>query len=97
MVRRKLPSISLGTVYRNLETMAELGMIQKIEVAGTQKRFDANTSNHYHVRCLRCGRVDDLDLAPDPEVEKAAAQKTRFHILRHRLEFSGLCPECQNL
>ncbi|MEW6500799.1 MAG: Fur family transcriptional regulator [Thermodesulfobacteriota bacterium] len=97
MVRRKLPSISLGTVYRNLETMAELGMIQKLEVAGTQKRFDANTSNHYHVRCLRCGRVDDLDLPPDPGVEKAAAQKTRFRILRHRLEFSGLCPECQNL
>lgn len=95
MVRRKLPRISLGTVYRNLETMAELGMIQKLEVGGTQKRFDGNAATHYHVRCQRCGRVDDLDLALIADVEKEAAAKTRFTILRHRLEFTGLCPECQ--
>ncbi|MEW6595712.1 MAG: transcriptional repressor [Thermodesulfobacteriota bacterium] len=95
MVRQRLPRISLGTVYRNLETMAELGMIQKLEVGGTQKRFDGNAATHYHVRCQRCGRVDDLDLPPDTDVEKAAAQRTRFTILRHRLEFTGLCPACQ--
>jgi Fur family ferric uptake transcriptional regulator len=95
MVRRKLPRISLGTVYRNLETMAELGMIQKLEVGGTQKRFDGNAATHYHVRCQRCGRVDDLDLGLIAGVEKEAAAKTRFAILRHRLEFTGLCPECQ--
>lgn len=95
MVRRKLPRISLGTVYRNLETMAGLGLIQKLEVGGTQKRFDGNATTHYHVRCQQCGRVDDLDLPPDTDLEKSAAQKTRFTILRHRLEFTGLCPECQ--
>lgn len=95
MVRRKMPRISLGTVYRNLETMAELGMIQKLEVGGTQKRFDGNAATHYHVRCQRCGRVDDLDLGLIADVEKEAAAKTRFTILRHRLEFTGLCPECQ--
>lgn len=97
MVRKRLPRISLGTVYRNLETMAERGIIQKLEVGGTQKRFDGNAATHYHVRCQRCGRVDDLDLALKCEVEKEAAMKTQFKILRHRLEFTGLCPECQHL
>lgn len=97
MVRQKLPRISLGTVYRNLETLAGLGMIQKLEVAGTQKRFDGNAATHYHIRCQRCGRVDDLDLRLNADLEKAAAEKTRFTILRHRLEFTGLCPECQKL
>ncbi|HSR37059.1 MAG TPA: transcriptional repressor [Desulfurivibrionaceae bacterium] len=95
MVRRRLPRISLGTVYRNLETMAELGLIQKLEVGGTQKRFDGNAATHYHVRCQQCGRVDDLDLALKAEVEQEAAAKTHFTILRHRLEFTGLCPDCQ--
>jgi len=95
MVRLKLPRISLGTVYRNLETLAELGLIQKIEVGGTQKRFDGNAAAHYHVRCLHCGRVDDLDLALNTDMEHEARKKTAYKILRHRLEFAGLCPECQ--
>lgn len=57
MVRKRLPRIGLGTVYRNLELMAETGIILKIEVGGTQKRFDATTHPHYHIRCISCGKV----------------------------------------
>ena len=95
MVRKRLPKISLGTVYRNLEIMFECGIIQKLDIGGTQKRFDGAPHIHYHVRCNHCGRVDDLDLPPDFNVEKAAGKLTSFKILRHRLEFTGLCPECQ--
>jgi len=95
MVRSRLPRISLGTIYRNLEIMSDCGIIQKLDIGGTQKRFDGNASTHYHVRCSRCGRVDDLDLPPDFNVEKAASKLTSFKINRHRLEFTGLCPECQ--
>ena len=95
MVRKRLPKISLGTVYRNLEIMSECGIIQKLDIGGTQKRFDGAPHVHYHVRCNRCGRVDDLDLPPDFNVEKAAGKLTSFKILRHRLEFTGICPECQ--
>ena len=95
MVRRRLPRISLGTVYRNLETLSELGLIQKLEVGGSQKRFDGNASTHYHVRCQQCGRVDDLDLPANSAVEEEARKRTAFKILRHRLEFTGLCPDCQ--
>lgn len=96
MVRKRLPKISLGTVYRNLEIMSECGIIQKLDIGGTQKRFDGAAHVHYHVRCNQCGRVDDLDLPPDFNVEKAAGKLTSFKILRHRLEFTGICPECQS-
>jgi len=59
-VRRRLPRVSLGTVYRNLEILSERGMIRKIEHAGAQMRFDGDLSDHGHVRCVRCGRLDDL-------------------------------------
>ncbi|MFZ5776251.1 MAG: Fur family transcriptional regulator [Thermodesulfobacteriota bacterium] len=95
MVRKRLPKVSLGTVYRNLEILSDCGIIQKLDIGGTQKRFDGDASVHYHVRCGQCGRVDDLDLPPDFNVEKEASRLTNFRILRHRLEFTGVCPECQ--
>ncbi len=94
LARERLPRISLGTVYRNLELMSEHGMIQKLEVGGTQKRFDGNAAPHYHVRCFQCGRLDDLCLPLDQDVERQAQQHTEFIILRHSLEFTGVCPAC---
>ena len=95
MVRKRLPKISLGTVYRNLEIMSDCGVIQKLDIGGTQKRFDANATTHYHVRCATCGKVDDLDMPPDRNVEKEAGKLSNYKILRHRLEFTGICPDCK--
>lgn len=95
MVRRRLPRISLGTVYRNLEILAESGMIAKLELAETAKRFDGMAQNHYHVRCVSCGRVDDVPMAPLPAVEQSAGNLSDYQILSHRLEFTGLCPLCR--
>ena len=95
MVRRRLPRISLGTVYRNLEVLAELGEIQKIETGGTLKRFDGNPEGHYHIRCVACKRVVDAPVERLNDIEEALSGKTDFQILGHRLEFVGLCPECQ--
>lgn len=95
MVREKLPHISLGTVYRNLEIMASSGIIRKLETAGTQKRFDGILEDHYHVRCVRCGRVDDLPVKSIKAVDDAVIGVTDYQILSHHLEFAGLCPRCQ--
>jgi len=98
MVRKRLPRIGLGTVYRNLELMAENGMILKLEVGGTQKRFDATTDTHYHIRCSGCGKVDDIDTpVMDDLVREAAEAKSRASWgchLRMRRFFSsrGLMP-----
>ncbi len=93
-VRKRLPRISLGTVYRNLEILAELGAIQKLELSGSIKRFDGNPSRHYHIRCMRCGRVDNAPVAPLRQIEDKLYGATVFTILGHRLEFEGFCPKC---
>lgn len=95
MVRKRLPRIGLGTVYRNLELMAEHGMILKIEVGGTQKRFDATTDNHYHIRCSVCGKVDDIDVPVIHELVAQATESSSYLILGHHVEFTGICRTCQ--
>lgn len=95
MVRRRLPRISLGTVYRNLELLCEHGLIRKLELVGTQRRFDRITKNHYHVRCLRCGQVDDAPVEPVAALENKLRAVSDYEIVGHRLEFVGLCPKCK--
>lgn len=93
-VRRRLPNISLATVYRNLHQLAAAGLLQELPVGEHVSRFDADTSLHYHVRCLRCGRIDDLEVAADEHLEKAARRATDFTILTHHVKFLGYCPRC---
>jgi Fur family ferric uptake transcriptional regulator len=94
MVRKRLPRIGLGTVYRNLELMAESGIILKLEVGGTQKRFDATTDPHYHIRCNDCGRVEDIEIEVQRKMNSMAAEKTDYQVLGHHIEFSGRCADC---
>ena len=94
VVRRRLPRISLGTVYRNLEVLVEMGEIQKLELSGSIKRYDWDTNKHYHIRCVRCDRVDDAPIAPLNQLEDELYEATVFEIIGHNLEFTGLCPEC---
>ena len=94
MVRKRLPRIGLGTVYRNLELMAENGMILKLEVGGSQKRFDATTELHYHIRCTCCGRVDDIELSAMPQLDQLASGSSDYQVLGHHIEFSGVCASC---
>ncbi len=93
-VRRRLPRISLGTVYRNLEILSETGQIQKLETGGSIKRFDGNPHKHYHIRCVACGRIDDAPIAPLNQIEDELYGATVYTIIGHRLEFTGLCPSC---
>ena len=94
-VRREIPNISLGTVYRNLRSLAEAGEIQQLDMAGSTCRFDGNTESHYHFRCERCGRIFDLDEPVDWSIAERITKKAGFKITRHRVELLGLCTECQ--
>jgi Fur family ferric uptake transcriptional regulator len=97
MVRKRLPRVGLGTVYRNLDLMADKGIILKIEVGGTRKRFEAISKPHYHIRCSRCGKVEDMDVLVNDDLVKAAAKRCLYQIMGHRVEFSGVCPDCQQI
>ncbi len=92
---KRLSGINLGTIYRNLETISEIGMIQKLRTAGTQKRFDESMKNHYDVRCIRCGRVDKLLVDLGLMIDEALGAISDYEILGHRIEFYGLCPQCR--
>jgi Fur family ferric uptake transcriptional regulator len=70
-------------------------MIRKVEVGGSQKRFDCTTANHYHARCLACGRVDDLPIEPETSMEEAIESLVDYQIVGHQLEFIGLCLDCR--
>ncbi len=95
IVRKILPRIGLGTVYRNLEIMADNGMIQKIERGGSKKRFDATTKPHYHLRCSQCGKVENMDVEVNDALVTAAAKSSLYQILGHNAEFLGICRNCQ--
>ena len=95
IVRRKLPRISLATVYRNLEQLAAEGLILKIETAGAQMRFDGQPRNHYHIRCVRCGAVEDAPIEPDPTLEQLVQKNSSYHIIGHTVQFLGICPGCK--
>jgi Fur family ferric uptake transcriptional regulator len=93
--RRRLPRISLGTVYRNLKKLAEEGLIREIQIAGQTTRFDANTGRHYHIRCVRCGRVNDLPISVDRRFEDEAGRAMNYQVIGHQVEVLGVCPLCQ--
>ena len=96
MVRQRLPRISLGTVYRNLEILSELSEIQKLDTGGPLKRFDGNPHPHYHIRCIQCHQVIDAPLRPLNTIEKPLIGATPYEIVGHRLEFLGICPLCRD-
>lgn len=94
-IKKKLPRISLATVYRNLEILSETGLIKKLEISGRQKRFDWNSGHHNHVHCIRCHRVDDIFLPEMPVTAVEPIERQGYTILDCTIEFFGLCPKCQ--
>lgn len=91
-IKKKLPHISLATVYRNLEILSEAGMIKKLEISGRQKRFDRQLEHHHHICCVQCHRIDNLKVET---VSPEAAAEIGYRISGCRIEFFGICPDCQ--
>ena len=92
-VRKSMPKISLGTVYRNLDFLCTHGIIQKLHVADSQMRFDGSPEPHHHVHCNQCGAIGDVLSCPDISFVLEQLD-TDFHIQGYSLVFRGLCPDC---
>jgi len=95
MVRKRLPRISLGTIYRNLEVLSEKGDIRKLDTGSHLKRFDGRAEHHYHIRCLRCDRLVDAFVDLGSDIDRPVKEASDFLIVGHKLEFVGICPQCQ--
>jgi Fur family transcriptional regulator, peroxide stress response regulator len=97
MVRRRLPRVSLGTVYRNLRLLVTEGLVK--ELPGPHARFDGNTSEHHHFTCLRCGRMVDVDAPLTEPHSRTLCQRVGaragFSVTHHRIEFYGRCAACR--
>ena len=95
IVKARMPHISLGTVYRNLDLLADMGEVLKIDSAGTMRRFDGRVEPHRHVRCQGCGKVADVftDEAVGPGI--GALRVPGFRITTVRVDYDGICEECE--
>lgn len=95
-IREEYPNISLGTVYRNLNLLVELGEAQKLTCGDGKDHFDGDTSPHYHFVCRCCNSVTDLPLPPIEDVTEKAQNCFDGRIDSHSTYFYGICPNCLN-
>jgi len=86
--------LSLGTIYRNLNILIEQGLVKKIDFGSTFDRFEARIEPHYHFICENCNKVIDLDVPVDNTLNNRIADKTGLTPNRHRIEFFGICNNC---
>ncbi|NNE44525.1 MAG: transcriptional repressor [Gemmatimonadetes bacterium] len=93
--RKRLPDISLATVYRTLRLLKEKGLIHEFSGGASPSRFDGTIHDpHEHVRCVRCGAVADVELPEATQFRRMVAERTGFRIGRYPLLFHGFCGEC---
>ncbi|MEM7819611.1 MAG: transcriptional repressor [Candidatus Aenigmatarchaeota archaeon] len=95
IVKWKIPNISLGTVYRNLRVLKELGMIQEFE--GEISRFDGNPKNHKHFVCKNCKNIYDIDIPVRIIFKKDVIKKCGFKIYDYSFVFYGTCKNCRRV
>lgn len=93
-IRKSIPNISLGTVYRNLNQLAEAGEILKVSCGDGCDHFDGNPRPHYHFICKACGAVLDLDMEPFDSLNAYANEGFDGTIEGNVTYFYGLCPFC---
>ena len=93
--RKRLPSISLGTVYRNLQVLVEQGLLLERKAGSRPARYEANRFQHYHICCVQCGALEDLSVPYQKLLDRRVQKMVRYKLQEHRMEFYGICPQCQ--
>jgi len=99
LVKERSPEIGLATVYRTLELLSELKIVDKINFGDGVSRYDLRKEGakhfHHHLVCIECGSVEEIvnDLLED--VEKIVESDWGFQVQDHRLTFHGVCKQCQ--
>ena len=91
---KKHPNVSRGTVYRNLNLLSDMGEIRKMEMPSGADRFDHQCHEHYHARCVKCGRVFDVEMDFIADMEKNIKNIHGFKFIGYDLIFKGICHEC---
>ena len=95
-LRETMPEISLGTVYRNLNALAEHGAIKKVLVPNGPDRFDFRIQPHEHMLCTQCGKVFDINIDIMDDVSKKALTDCEFYVTDCSVTIYGLCSNCKH-
>jgi Fe2+ or Zn2+ uptake regulation protein len=95
LVRKNIPDISMGTVYRNLAILIKQGKIQRINNGSKKERYDGNPYEHFHIKCTECGRIDDLPEDLVENIKRNININFDYKITGYDLFFYGLCPDCK--
>jgi len=93
-VHKKLPRISLATVYRNLHSLVEGGKIRTLLLGDQVARYDPETSEHDHFICARCGRVSDLFLRRARRIDLTSLARDGYVVTTHNVTVYGMCRVC---
>ena len=93
-LKDEFAGLSLGIVYRNLNILVEQGLVKKIDFGSTFDRFEARIQPHYHFICENCNKIIDLDVPLDTTLNKRIADRTGLTPNSHRIEFFGICDNC---
>jgi Fur family peroxide stress response transcriptional regulator len=91
-VKSELPSVSLATVYKTLDTLEQHGVIEEVTLKAESKRYDANLAPHHHVVCLRCKAIEDI--ADDEAARVMPKVPAGFQVRFSRLQILGVCATC---
>jgi len=95
-VKARFPTTSLATVYKTVSLLKELGEVLELGFHDGNNRYDGNRPYpHPHVICTKCKKIMDPELATLDELSREMGRKTGYKIQSHRLDFFGVCPECQ--
>ena len=95
-VRQRIPSISLGTVYKNVKTFLDSGVLKEVTLHHGSLRLEANMSPHHHVVCSSCRAIHDIDQSAVQPVRYSASEAPAGFTIEHcRVEFIGLCRACR--
>ena len=97
LLHKEYPTISLATVYRNLNKLAEANKIIKVQIPNGADRFDHQCFDHYHVVCDKCKKVFDVEMPYLKDLETKIKDKKGFTFTGHNIVFNGICPNCENL
>lgn len=93
-VKKKINNISLTTIYRNLNELAQSGTIKRIILGDDKDRFDKTTTNHYHIKCSKCGKLEDINIPYLKKQDEYAKKISGYNIKSHDTIFMGICKDC---
>ena len=93
-VKKEYPGLGQATVFRNLNKMAEEGILLRIEVPGGAREYELMAPKHYHAKCMKCGKLFDIEMDYMPNLEKKLKDAHGFQFSGHDIIFTGLCSSC---